>query len=86
MAAAAELPTVTDADLVLGYLDARIVSRRADASRCRRRTCGASSAPSAKPLGISVNEAALRIHDIVNENMASASRVQAVERGHDPSG
>ena len=26
------------------------------------------------------------IHDIVNENMANASRVQAVERGHDPSG
>ena len=33
-----------------------------------------------------MNEAALRIHDIVNESMASASRVQAVERGHDPSG
>jgi N-methylhydantoinase A len=40
----------------------------------------------ASPLGIPVIEAALRIHDIVNENMANASRVQAVERGHDPTG
>jgi N-methylhydantoinase A len=38
----------------------------------------------AKPLGISVTEAALRTYDIVNENMANASRMQAVERGHDP--
>ena len=31
-----------------------------------------------------MNEAALRIHSIVNDGMANASRVQAVERGYDP--
>jgi N-methylhydantoinase A len=80
-----ELATVTDADLVLGYLDANSflggrMSLDVDAAR------GAIERAVAKPLGISVNEAALRIHSIVNEGMASASRVQAVERGHDPAG
>ena len=77
--------TVTDADLVLGYLDGEsFLGGRMplDVSAAR----AAIETHVAKPLGISVNEAALRIHDIVNENMASASRVQAVERGHDPSG
>jgi N-methylhydantoinase A/oxoprolinase/acetone carboxylase beta subunit len=77
--------TVTDADLVLGYIDAKsflggrmkldIVAARSAIERAV-----------AKPLDISANEAALRVHSIVNENMASASRVQAVERGHDPEG
>jgi len=77
--------TVTDADLVLGYLDAGSFlggRMRLDVAAAR----GAIEANVAKPLGITVNQAALRIHDIVNENMASASRVQAVERGYDPSG
>jgi N-methylhydantoinase A len=77
--------TVTDADLVLGYLDAGSFlggRMQLDASAAR----AAIETNVAKPLGITVNQAALRIHDIVNENMASASRVQAVERGHDPSG
>ena len=77
--------TVTDADLVLGYLDAGSFlggRMQLDAGAAR----AAIELNVAKPLGISVNEAALRIHDIVNESMASASRVQAVERGHDPSG
>jgi N-methylhydantoinase A len=80
-----EHATVTDADLVLGYLDPKSflggrMHLNIDAARAAiERTL-------AKPLGISVNEAALRIHSIVNENMASASRVQAVERGHDPAG
>jgi N-methylhydantoinase A/oxoprolinase/acetone carboxylase beta subunit len=77
--------TVTDADLVLGYLGAGSFlggRMKLDAVAAR----AAIEANVAAPLAISVNEAALRIHDIVNENMASASRVQAVERGHDPSG
>jgi len=77
--------TVTDADLVLGYLDAHSflggrMELDIDAARA------AIERAVAIPLGIPVNEAALRVHDIVNENMASASRVQAVERGHDPAG
>jgi N-methylhydantoinase A len=77
--------TVTDADLVLGYLDARSFlggRMQLDVGAAR----AVIELNVAKPLGISVNEAALRIHDIVNESMASAARVQAVERGHDPSG
>ncbi|HEY6055554.1 MAG TPA: hydantoinase/oxoprolinase family protein, partial [Gaiellaceae bacterium] len=35
-------------------------------------------------LGLSVDEAAWGIHQIVNENMANAARVHAVERGLDP--
>jgi N-methylhydantoinase A len=38
----------------------------------------------AGPLGLSVDEAAWGIHTIVNENMANAARVHAVERGKDP--
>jgi N-methylhydantoinase A len=38
----------------------------------------------AEPLGMSVEEAAEAILDIVNENMHAALRVVSVERGHDP--
>ncbi|HEX5500423.1 MAG TPA: hydantoinase/oxoprolinase family protein, partial [Thermomicrobiales bacterium] len=37
-----------------------------------------------EPLGLSVEEAAWGIHQIVNEQMASAARVHALERGTDP--
>ncbi len=80
-----KLPTVTDADLVLGYLDPESFlggRMRLDAGAARE----AIETYVGRPLGISVAQAALRIHDIVNENMANASRVQAVERGHDPTG
>lgn len=80
-----EAPTVTDADLVLGYLDpSSFLGGRLHLDLAAARA--AIQDKIAKPLGISVEAAALRIHDIVNENMASASRVQCVERGHDPSG
>ena len=79
------LPTVTDADLVLGYLapESFLGGRmRLDIDAARE----AIDIHVGRRLGISVAEAALRIHDIVNENMANASRIQAVERGHDPTG
>jgi N-methylhydantoinase A len=76
-------PTVTDADLVLGYLDPGyfLGGRMAldlDAARdsIEREVAG--------PLGLTVEEAAWGIHTIVNENMANAARVHAVERGKDP--
>jgi len=80
-----ENATVTDADLVLGYLDpGSFLGGRMhlDVEAAR----AAIERAVAKPLGISIGESALRIHGIVNESMASASRVQAVERGHDPAG
>jgi N-methylhydantoinase A len=77
-------PTVTDADLVLGYLDPDYflggrMRLNLDAARevIRDRI--------AVPLGLSVQDAAWGIHRSVNEDMANAARVHAVERGKDPS-
>ncbi|HWI38654.1 MAG TPA: hydantoinase/oxoprolinase family protein [Burkholderiales bacterium] len=80
-----ERATVTDADLVLGYLgvDSFLGGRMwLDAAGARR----ALGEHVAKPLKLDVEQAALGVYEVVNENMANASRVQAVERGHDPSG
>jgi N-methylhydantoinase A len=38
----------------------------------------------ARPLGLDPVEAAWGIHQVVNENMANAARVHAIERGKDP--
>ncbi|MFJ7212617.1 hydantoinase/oxoprolinase family protein [Amycolatopsis sp. NPDC098790] len=76
-------PTVTDADLVLGYLDPDYFlggGMRLDAEASR----SVLEAKIAAPLGVSVEEAAWGIHTSVNEDMANAARVHAVERGHDP--
>ena len=78
-------PTVTDADLVLGYLDpnfflgGRMELDVEAAGEAIEREIGSK-------LGLSVDEAAWGIHTIVNENMANAARIHAVERGKDPGG
>jgi len=76
-------PTVTDADLVLGYLDPDYflggqlrIDLEAPQRAVRERI--------ADPLGLSVEEAAWGIHQIVNESMANAARVHTLERGKDP--
>lgn len=77
-------PTVTDADLVLGYLNPDFFlggRMRLDVDAARR----AIAEHVAEPLGASVEEAAWGIHRQVNDDMASAARVHAAERGHDPS-
>ena len=76
-------PTVTDADLVLGYLDPGYFlggKMALDVEGAR----AAIEHEVARPLGLTVDEAAWGIHTIVNENMANAARVHAVERGKDP--
>jgi N-methylhydantoinase A len=78
-----DLPTVTDADLLLGYLDPEFFlggEMSLDLSSARN----AIKAHVADPLRIDVTEAAWGIHQVVNENMANAARVHAVERGKDP--
>ena len=78
-------PTVTDADLVLGYLDPAFFlggGMALDVAGARR----AIAERIAAPLGMSVEEAAWGIHQIVNESMASAARVHTLERGKDPRG
>ena len=76
-------PTVTDANVVLGYLpEMQQARRRHDARpRARRRR---RSQKIAKALGKTVKEAALGIIDIVNENMFGALRLVSVEQGYDP--
>ncbi len=76
-------PTVTDADLLLGYLDpdfflgGRLRLDRDAAERAIATRVGA-------PLEMSTVRAAWGIHQLVNEGMASAARVHAIERGKDP--
>ena len=75
-------PTVTDADLVLGYLDPRyfLGGRMAlDVAAAER----AIQEKLAEPLGLDLARAAWTVHQVVNENMANATRVHAVERGRD---
>jgi N-methylhydantoinase A len=76
------LPTVTDADLLLGYLDAEFFlggRMRLDAVAARRVV----EEHVGRPLGLDVVEAAWGIHRVVNENMAAAARIHGIERGKD---
>ena len=75
-------PTVTDADLVLGYLDPSYFL----GGRMRLDVEAARSALSrlAGTLGLTVEEVAWGIYQIVNENMANAARTHMGERGKDP--
>jgi N-methylhydantoinase A len=82
-AAGGELPTVTDADLLLGILDP-------DAFLGGRMTLDVDAAREAvrrhvaDPLGISVPEAAAGIKRIVDGRMGDLLRTVTLERGHDP--
>jgi N-methylhydantoinase A len=75
-------PTVTDADLVLGYLDpeyflgGKMRLDRAKAEEAIRKHV-------AEPLGVDLTRAAWGMHHVVNENMANAARIHLVERGRD---
>jgi N-methylhydantoinase A len=78
-----EHPTVTDADLILGYLNPDYFlggAMRLD----RDLAVQAIEQTVARPLGLSVEAAALGIHRVVNENMANAARVHILEKGFDP--
>ena len=71
--------TVTDADLVLGYLGADSFlggDMRLDVEAAR----AAIASRIGTPLGLSVEAAAWGIHDQVNENMARASAIHALEK------
>jgi N-methylhydantoinase A len=75
-------PTVTDADLVLGYLDANYflggqMELDLDGARKALGRLG-------EKLGLTPEQVAWGIHQIVNENMANAARAHLGERGKDP--
>jgi N-methylhydantoinase A len=75
-------PTVTDADLLLGYLDAEYF--HGGALRLDRAAAERAVGKVATRLGLSVIEAAAGIHEVVNANMADGLRIVSVQRGHDP--
>ena len=79
-----EDPTVTDANLVLGRINAdRPIGGkldRLDVDKARR----AINDKIALPLGISDMEAAEAIIQVANARMAGAIRIVSIERGHDP--
>jgi N-methylhydantoinase A len=77
-----EEPTVTDADLVLGYLDPGGLAAGVGVSLPLARA--AIDRAVAGPLGIETVAAAHAIHEIVNANMVAAIRVVTVQRGIDP--
>ncbi len=74
--------TVTDADLLLGYLDPNNflggdMPLRIDPAESAVKSLS-------NKLGMDLVSTAWGIHDIVNENMAAAARVHIAEKGHDP--
>jgi N-methylhydantoinase A len=78
-------PTVTDADLLLGRIDptgfsgGRMALDREAAEAAIRHEV-------AEPLQLAVELAALGVSEIVDENMANAARVHAIESGKDARG
>ena len=77
-----EAPTVTDANVVLGYLPAEV--RLGGDMKLERAKAEAAVQTIADALGLSLMEAASGIASLVNENMYGALRLVSVEKGHDP--
>jgi N-methylhydantoinase A len=75
-------PTVTDANVVLGYLPE--MQRLGGDMQLDGRLAHAAVEKIGKALGKTPRDAALGIYDIVNENMVGALRLVSVEQGHDP--
>jgi 5-oxoprolinase (ATP-hydrolysing)/N-methylhydantoinase A len=75
-------PTVTDANLVLGYYDPGFFL----GGRMTLDLAAARSALAAlgDKLGLSPEETAWGIHRVVTESMAAAARIHIVEKGRDP--
>ncbi len=76
-------PTVSDADLVLGYLNEHYFLG-GQMELDRDGAMKAIEEKIAKPLGISVTEAASGIYRITNSHMADLLRRATIERGYDP--
>ena len=75
-------PTVTDANVVLGYLPA--MQRLGGEMELNRELAQQSVTKIASALSKNLKDAALGIYNIVNENMVGALRLVSVEQGHDP--
>ncbi|MBN2126423.1 MAG: hydantoinase/oxoprolinase family protein, partial [Deltaproteobacteria bacterium] len=76
-------PCVTDADLLLGYLDENYFlggEMRLDKEGARRGV----DEVIAKPLGVPFLQALWGIHDLINETMAAAAKTHIAEKGGNP--
>ncbi len=76
-------PCVTDADLLLGYLDENYFlggTMKLDKEGARRGV----EENIAKPLGVSFIQAVWGIHDLINETMAAAAKTHIAEKGGNP--
>ena len=74
-------PTVTDADVILGYLNPDEFAQ--GTMKLQVEAARQAFAPLAASLAMSTERVAWGIHQLVNENMAAAARVHAAERGLD---
>lgn len=76
-------PTVTDADLVLGYLDPNYFlggQMKLDVAGAR----AGIEAEIAAPLDLSVEQAAWGVYEVVTSKMAQAARIVSISKGKDP--
>jgi N-methylhydantoinase A len=78
-----ELPTCTDADLVLGYLDKDFFAG-GKIPLDYDRAVEAIEEKIGDPLGMDVRQAAAGMYRVINVNMASGVREVSIKRGHDP--
>jgi N-methylhydantoinase A len=74
--------TVTDADLVLGYLDP--TSFLGGRMRLDRELAFRALARAGEDLGMEVEDVAMGVFRIINAQMADLIRKSTIERGHDP--
>jgi N-methylhydantoinase A len=75
------LPTVTDANVVLGYLPENLLG---GTFKLDRAAATQAVQTIADAMGVDLFEAARGIIDIVNENMFGALRIISVQQGYDP--
>jgi N-methylhydantoinase A len=75
-------PTVTDANIVLGYMPE--MQKLGGDMTLDRKAAATAVQKVADALDLSLEDAALGIYNIVNENMTGALRLVSVEQGYDP--
>lgn len=75
------LPTVSDANVILGRLPQRLTGGD---MTIRRELAVEAVEPLASKLGVSIEQIAIGIVDIVASNMVRAIRAVTIEKGHDP--
>jgi N-methylhydantoinase A len=78
-----EVPTVTDANVILGYINPHYLvggALKLDAAKAER----VFAETIARPLGLTVQQAALGAYQIAASNMIRAIKAVSTERGRDP--